>query len=426
MAEPRTGVLCMAYGSPAGEAGIEPYYTHIRGGRPPSTEALEELAARYRAIGGSPLSEITIAQARALEARLGLPVFVGFKHAPPFIAEGAEMARRAGIERLVGLPLAPHYARMSLGGYQLALAEAWPGDLVLVPGFHDHPAFIGAVRAILAEALKEFTPDRLFFTAHSLPEKIIAEGDGYRDQLLESCRLVAEGMALPQWEFAFQSASRTGEPWLGPDLLEALERSGAKRALVCPIGFVADHLEVLYDLDREARDFARERGIELRRTASFNSRPEFIAALAEVVLDALRQPSPNRPSPAPPAQTVHLERSSLAAVGEIQPTMELGAFKAPARSAVVTVRSGPDTGRRFALDSSPLYVGRSPDNGVVVSDPTTSRRHARFERREGKFLVVDLGGSNGTLVDGTRVVEKVLVTGNIITMGQNEFEVTIS
>lgn len=432
MAEPRTGVLCLAYGSPAGEAGIEPYFTNIRGGRPPSAEALEELTERYRAIGGSPLSEITNAQARALEARLGLPVFVGFKHAPPFIAEGAETARRAGIERLVGLPLAPHYARISLGGYQRALAEAWPGELVFVPGFHDHPAFIGAVRAILAEALEQFTPDRLFFTAHSLPERIIAEGDGYFDHLLESCRLVGEGMALPEWEFAFQSASKTGEPWLGPDLLDALERSGAKRVLVCPIGFVADHLEVLYDLDREARDFARERGIELRRTESFNSRPKFIAALAEVVRDALRQPSPSGLAPASPAQTVLLQRSRLAAPpGGIQPTTVLGALNggavaAAARSAVVTVRSGPDTGRRFALDTSPLYVGRSPDNGVVVSDPTTSRRHARFEKREGEFLVVDLGGSNGTLVDGARVVEKVLVTGSVVTMGQNEFEVTIT
>lgn len=144
----------------------------------------------------------------------------------------------------------------------------------------------------------------------------------------------------------------------------------------------------------------------------------------------------NQAPPAPPAQTVHLERSAMAAqpappehstvpAGWIEPTMVLGTFKAP-RTAVVTVRSGPDTGRRFALDTSPLYVGRAPDNGVVVSDPTTSRRHARFESREGEFLVVDLGGSNGTLVDGARVVERVLVTGSVVTMGQNEFEVTIS
>ena len=277
----------MAYGSPATEADIAAYYTHIRGGRTPSREALEELTQRYRAINGSPLGEITRDQASALSERAGLPTFVGMKHAPPFIADGAAEARRAGIERLVGLPLAPHYARMSLGGYQRALAEAWDRELIFVPGFHAHPAFIGAVRSVLTEAIAESKPERLFFTAHSLPARIIAEGDGYHDQLLESCRLVECEMQLPKWEFAFQSASHTGEPWLGPDLLEAVERSDARDVLVCPIGFVADHLEVLYDLDVEAHTFAREKGISFRRTPSFNARPEFVDALAQIVNDAL-------------------------------------------------------------------------------------------------------------------------------------------
>jgi ferrochelatase len=277
----------MAYGSPADEAGIEPYFTHIRGGRAPSPEALEELVGRYRAIGGSPLASITRAQAAALESISGRPTFAGFKHAPPFVADGARDAAEQGIERLIGLPLAPHYARMSLGGYQRALAEAWQSELLFVPGFHDHPAFIDAVVSVLREALEISRPERLFFTAHSLPERIIAEGDGYSDQLLESCRLVAERLPLPPWEFAFQSASTTGEPWLGPDLLQAIERSGVKRALVCPIGFVADHLEILYDLDVEAQQFAREKAIEIRRTASFNDRPEFILALAAVTSDAM-------------------------------------------------------------------------------------------------------------------------------------------
>jgi ferrochelatase len=285
--EPSTGILCMAYGSPAGEADIAAYYTHIRGGRPPSPEALEELTQRYRAIGGSPLSEITRAQARALAERTGLQTFVGMKHAAPFIAGGAAEARRAGVERLVGLPLAPHYARMSLGSYQRSLQEAWDRELVFVPGFHDHPAFIAAVQGLLREALAEGGAERVFFTAHSLPARIIAEGDPYRHQLLESCRLVAAGMDLPDWEFAFQSASQTGEPWLGPDLLEAVEHSRARDVLVCPIGFVADHLEVLYDLDVEAPAFAREKGISIRRTASFNARPDFVDALAQVVADSL-------------------------------------------------------------------------------------------------------------------------------------------
>ena len=176
---------------------------------------------------------------------------------------------------------------MSLGGYQRALQEAWDRELVFVPGFHDHPAFIRAVQGLLREALAEGRPERLFFTAHSLPAWIIATGDPYHDQLIKSCRLVASGEDLPDWEFAFQSASHTGEPWLGPDLLEAVERSGARDVLVCPIGFVADHLEILYDLDVEAQAFAREKGIRIRRTASFNARPEFIGALAEIVAGAL-------------------------------------------------------------------------------------------------------------------------------------------
>lgn len=277
----------MAYGSPATEADIAAYYTHIRGGRPPSAEALEELTQRYRAIGGSPLAEITRAQARALAQRTGLPAFAGMKHASPFIADAAAEARRAGIERLVGLPLAPHYARMSLGSYERSLREAWDRELVFVSGFHDHPAFIAAVQGLLRDALADGPPDRVFFTAHSLPARIILEGDPYRHQLLESCRIVAAGMDLPDWEFAFQSASHTGEPWLGPDLLEAVERSGARDVLVCPIGFVADHLEILYDLDVEAQAFAREKGIRIRRTQSFNARPEFVDALAQVVADSL-------------------------------------------------------------------------------------------------------------------------------------------
>jgi len=283
----RTGVVAMAYGSPDGEEGIEPYYTHIRGGRPPSSEALAELRERYRKIGGSPLTAITRAQARALAERLEMPVFAGMKHAPPFIADAAVEARLAGIERLVGLPLAPHYADMSVGAYRGALRKAWDGELIFVPGFHDHPAFITAVRALLDETLKTFEPERIFFTAHSLPASIEAAGDRYRERLLESCALVTEGSPLPEWEFAFQSASHTGEPWLGPDLLDAFARSGVRKALVCPIGFVADHLEILYDIDVEALAFARENGIELRRTASFNARPEFIDALAAVVRDAL-------------------------------------------------------------------------------------------------------------------------------------------
>ncbi len=279
----------MAYGSPDGDADIEPYFTHIRGGRPPSPEALEHLRERYRAIGGSPLTDITREQAQALGRRLELPVFIGMKHAPPFIADACREADAAGITRLVGLPLAPHYAQMSVGGYRTAIEKVWQRELVFIPGFHEHPAFVSAVRALIDEARRDFDPELVIFTAHSLPARIEREGDRYRERLLESSRLVAEAAAIPSWEFAFQSASSTGEPWFGPSLVDRLGETSARRVLVCPIGFVADHLEVLYDIDHEAMEFAGERGIELRRTASFNARPDFIEALAAIVTDALSE-----------------------------------------------------------------------------------------------------------------------------------------
>jgi ferrochelatase len=278
-------VLCMAYGSPDGEAGIESYFTHIRGGRPPSPQALEHLRERYHAIGGSPLTAITRAQAEALAEELGVPVYVGMKHAPPFIADGVAAARAAGTIRLIGLPLAPHYAEMSVGAYFSGVRKEWQGELIFVRGFHDHPAFVAAVHALIDEARRGFDPELVIFTAHSLPARIESEGDPYRERLLESCGLVAEAAALPNWEFAFQSASPTGEPWLGPTLDERLASIKARRVLVCPIGFVADHLEVLYDIDIEAMAAAQKRGIELRRTQSFNARPQFIKALGAIVRD---------------------------------------------------------------------------------------------------------------------------------------------
>jgi ferrochelatase len=281
-------LLCMAYGAPRDDSQIEAYFTHIRGGRRPSPEALEDLRRRYRAIGGSPLEEITRRQAAALGARLNMQTLVGMKHAPPFIAEAIAEAKAQGWERIVALPLAPHFARMSVGGYEKAIREAWDGELEFIGGFSEHPAYIRAAAGLVREGLQGFSPDRIFFTAHSLPERILAEGDRYDERLLESAQRVAEQVQLElPWEVAYQSASATGEPWLGPDLLDAVERSGARSVLVCPIGFVADHLEILYDIDIEAQEFAFEHRIELRRTQMFNDRPEFIEALALVVEDRL-------------------------------------------------------------------------------------------------------------------------------------------
>ena len=287
-------VVLMAYGSPATADDIRPYFEDIRGGRPVSDEAVARLAERYRRIGGrSPLDEVTEAQRVALERELGLPVFVGMKHWRPRIAEAVERAVDGGATRVVGVVLAPHYSRLSVGEYRGRLEAALEGrdaELVLVESWHDDPAFVDVV----ADRVRG-TDAWVVFTAHSLPERILAEGDPYREQLLETSRLVADRADLgDRWSFAFQSASATGEPWLGPDLLDELGRlAGAaeRKVLVAPVGFVSDHLEILWDLDVEARERAQELELELDRIASLNDDPAFIAALAGVVQKVRRVPS---------------------------------------------------------------------------------------------------------------------------------------
>jgi protoporphyrin/coproporphyrin ferrochelatase len=280
-------VVLMAYGSPSEPEDVRPYLEDVRGGRPVSDEAVEELAERYRRIGGrSPLDDVTEAQRAALEQELGAPVFVGMKHWRPRIAEAVEAALAAGATRIVGLVLAPHYSRLSIGGYRERLEKALAdrAGLVLVESWHDEPAFIDA----LAERVRG-TDAWVVFTAHSLPERIVDDGDPYRDQLLETARLVAERAGVERWSFAFQSASPTGEPWLGPDLLEELERlraEGVDKVLTAPVGFVSDHLEILWDLDVEARERAVELGLEWARTESLNDEPVFVHALAELVRKA--------------------------------------------------------------------------------------------------------------------------------------------
>jgi ferrochelatase len=277
-------VVLMAYGSPSSAEDVRPYLEDVRGGRPVSDEAVAELAERYRRIGGrSPLDDVTEAQRAALERELGMPVLVGMKHWRPRIAEAVETALAGGATRVIGLVLAPHYSRMSVGEYRerLETALADRAELLLVESWHDDPAFVD----VLAERVAG-TEAWVVFTAHSLPERILADGDPYREQLLETSRLVAEQAGLDRWSFAFQSASATGEPWLGPDVLnelERLKREGVRRVLVAPVGFVSDHLEILWDLDVEAREKAKELGLELSRIASLNDDPAFIRALAGLV-----------------------------------------------------------------------------------------------------------------------------------------------
>lgn len=302
----------MAYGGPSSLDQVEAYYTDIRGGRRPSPEALEGLIERYRAIGGlSPLPEITRRQQEALGAFLDTKepgrfrTYVGMKHWHPYIAEAVERAAVDGIESLIGLVLAPHYSEMSIGGYQERLMrareEAGAGfEVRMVRSWHDDPAFIEFVAANLTKTLDGWDPadanTRVFFTAHSLPERILDKGDPYRDELVESSRLVAASAGVGDWEFAFQSASETGEPWLGPDILDRLEAfaaGGGRRAVVAPIGFVADHLEVLYDVDIECASRARHIGLELRRIPSPNDDPRFIEALAGIVVSVAGDVGPS-------------------------------------------------------------------------------------------------------------------------------------
>jgi protoporphyrin/coproporphyrin ferrochelatase len=283
-----TAVVLMAYGSPSEIDDIPAYLADIREGRPVSEHAVEELKERYRRIGGgSPLGKLTEAQRAALERELGLPVRVGMKHWQPRIATAAETALVGGAERIVGLVLAPHYSQLSIAGYRSRLEEAIDdrAELVFIESWYDHPPFL----EVLAARVRG-TDAHVVFTAHSLPERILRDGDPYRDQLLETSRLVAERASLDDWSFAFQSASATGEPWLGPDILEELERlhaDGVRKVLVCPVGFVSDHLEILWDIDIEARDRARELGLELDRIESLNDDPAFVGALASLVRNAL-------------------------------------------------------------------------------------------------------------------------------------------
>jgi len=288
----KTAVVLMAYGSPSSPEDIPAYFADIRGGRPASPKAVAELKERYRRIGGgSPLNEITERQRAALERELGVPVYVGMKHWTPRIAEAAERALADGAERVVGLVLAPHFSHMSVGGYKRQLEEALAGraELVFVSSYHAFGPFI----ELLAERVGA-TDAHVVFTAHSLPERILDDGDPYKKQLLETSRLVAEKAGVESWSFAFQSESSTGEPWLGPDIVDELERvhgEGVRKVLVAPIGFVADHLEIYWDIDVEAREKAAELGVELDRMESLNDDPAFIRVLASVVTE---QPVPTR------------------------------------------------------------------------------------------------------------------------------------
>jgi protoporphyrin/coproporphyrin ferrochelatase len=293
-----SGVLVMAYGTPRDLSEVEAYYTDIRHGRPPAPEQLEELTARYRAIGGqSPLLAITTAQAKGIRDRLdGVRVYIGQKHAAPRIADALVQMKADGIEHAVGVVLAPHFSSMSVGDYERrvrAAAEAtgWTGTLSMVSSWHLEPGYLEFLAGAVQSAREQLpvaarTGSVVLFSAHSLPEKILKSGDPYPDQLRETAAAVAARAEIERWETAWQSAGRTPDPWIGPDILEVLprlKREGAPAVVICPCGFVADHLEVLYDVDIEARDLARELDLPFARTRSPNDDPVFLDALSTVV-----------------------------------------------------------------------------------------------------------------------------------------------
>jgi protoporphyrin/coproporphyrin ferrochelatase len=288
-------VVLMAYGSPERLEDVPAYYADIRGGRPIRPELLEDLIERYRILGiedGSPLNAITEQQRAALERELGGPVFTGMRHWRPRIAEAVGAALAGGARTIVGLVLAPHYSDLSIGKYRTLLEEAVAGrsELLFVESWGDEPGFVG----LLADRVRGTTA-HVVFTAHSLPARILDEGDPYRDQLFETSRLVAERAGVDDWSFSFQSASPTGEAWLGPDILDHLDdlaARGVTEVLVCPVGFVADHLEIRWDLDTEARHRADDLGLRLRRIDLPNADPAFVAVLAGLVRRALSVPSP--------------------------------------------------------------------------------------------------------------------------------------
>jgi protoporphyrin/coproporphyrin ferrochelatase len=318
---PPIGVLVMAYGTAAGPDDIERYYTDIRGGRAPSPEHLQELRDRYEAIGNVfPLLETTAAQAEGIVERLNADAdgrtyraYLGMKHSPPFIPEGVDRMRGDGVERGVGIVMAPHWSGMSVETYVQRVQQA--GDhgetprFTFVRRYHDHPAFIAFLADRVAEALDALPDDAregaaVIFSAHSLPVRTLADGSQrcktcdcddscrYRDALQETADLVAARLGLGTHLIAWQSAGRTADPWWGPpveDVIHQLAMQGHSAVVVCSAGFVADHLEVLYDLDIEARQIAEEAGIAFARTRMPNADPGYLDVLAQVVRDHMAQ-----------------------------------------------------------------------------------------------------------------------------------------
>lgn len=295
------GVLVMAYGGPNSLEEIPGYLSDIRSGRPTTPAVLEEITRNYERIGGrSPLLEITQAQVAALDERLpeSFRTYLGMRHWAPWIEETVGLMVDDGITHAISLVLAPHYSKLSVAKYQQKIADGlqmYHGDITFehISSYHDAPDYLQALVNRVEEGLSRWPEDErdsvhVIFSAHSLPVRIIKMGDPYDSQLRETARLVAEAAGLPQerWSWSYQSAGRSPEPWLGPQLpehLEALAAQGVRDVISLPVGFVSDHVEILYDIDIQAQDVAKALGMRLERPPALNTDPLFIGQLAALV-----------------------------------------------------------------------------------------------------------------------------------------------
>lgn len=303
---PERAVLMLAYGSPESLDDMAAYLNDVRGGRPMSEAFVEEFRGRYAQIGGkSPLNERTFEQAEKTEAVLrgrgyDVPVYVGMRHWTPWIQDTVARMQAEGVREAVGIVMAPHYSKMSIGRYWAKVAEAQAdagSDIrfAFVDSWCRQPRLLEAQEAAIRAAMAAFEPEargrvKLVFSAHSLPARLLTMGDPYDDELKGNARALAERLGHADWMFSYQSAAQTGEPWLGPQIEQVvtdLAAEGYTDVLIAPIGFVCDHVEVLYDIDIGVQQIARAHGVRVVRTASMNSHPTFIEAVADAVAEKL-------------------------------------------------------------------------------------------------------------------------------------------
>ncbi len=270
------------------------YLTVVRGGRPPSPELVAEMRHNYEAIGGrSPLTDLTRAQGAALQALLGpaIRVAVGMRNWTPYIKDALAELSRAGVTRVVGIPLAPQFSTLSVGKYHDAATAGLTAGMTLEPvdSFHSHPLLVEAF-ADRVRAARPRSREAVIFTAHSLPARVIESGDPYSKQVEATAAAVAARAGVERYHIAYQSAGRTPEPWIGPEIgvvISELAAAGTRDILVVPVGFVCDHTEILFDIDVQAKQVAAAAGATLRRTESLNDSPTFIAMLEEIVRSKL-------------------------------------------------------------------------------------------------------------------------------------------